>query len=1835
VITGRRIVGLAGAGLLLAAAAQATSIVPPRNLGEIAQSSQVVVLGEPIASRVVRRGALLFTETTFLVDETIKRDGAVRRTSKGSVPTIDVVRVLVPGGRVGDVGWQVPGAPEFAPGEHYLLMLDGQSSDRLQLRMLSYGLLQQVRGSDGSQLLAPVAAARDLMPFERADGVAPEPIATYRKAALLSHLGGVVAGTTSWTATAALAAPAQLPTEVAASSPPSNCRFMSDGSGHSLRWSQFGNAPPTNLTIYGSTASDPSISGGGYTELQNAIGMWDGTSTSLTLSYGGSTNPNLSCDSNFNEASADTPGNGVDTPAFGTNVVAFADPCSDIPDLSGCSGILGFGGPWFSGSHSFDGATWGTVVGLMAVLNNGVGPLSGCLSATGYTQMVAHEVGHGLGFGHHTDSSALMYGFCCHPLDATDNACAEYAYPDAGPQPPPAPAGVAATDGAYTDHVRVTWSASSGATSYKVFRNTTNSSGSASQIGTPSASPYDDNSATPGTIYYYWVKANNANGDSGFSSSDSGFAAAVPAAPTGVTASDGTYTDHVAVSWNPASGATSYKVFRNTVNDSGSASQIGTPSGTGFNDSTAVAGTTYYYWVKSSNVAGDSAAFGGPDTGYARLCSAPPIPTASAPSVAGSGQSYNVTWTATSPSNSYEIQEATNSGFSGAATYSVTGTQRTFSHTVGSSTTYYYRVRAGDCGGAYWSDYSLTATTDVVPCGTPAAPVLTAPATADSGATYSVTWTATSPDNSYQVDEATNGVFTGATTYSVSGTSRAFSHTVGASTTYYYRVRAVDVCGASTFYSSYSNGGATVVTPCAAPSAPTLAAPPSAPAGQSYTVSWSATSPENSYQLDEATDAGFASPTTFAVVGTSKLLSHSPAGNTTYYYRARAVDTCAGTPYYSPYSAPGSTLVTVCTQPAAPALLSPGAGATVPGPSATLTWGAVAGATSYDVYFAAGAVPALVANVAGTSYVAAVSNGQSYSWKVIARNSCGQGESAVRGFSVCSAPAAPVANFTWSPQGAAPGFPAQQQPYAGQLVQLTDTSTNSPTAWSWYDFQGVGIHYTVQNPTHTWTSSGTKNVRLVASNCAGTSAEKLLQVTVYPDTRTVIADFSWNPSPATREVQVTFTAAQGYAYGDPTQFTWKFKDDNATASGAAATHTFSCGGTYDVMLTAKRGSTQGTTTKSVTVAGQPCCDAPGAPVAGFVVSPLGPLPAYPQQLQPYVGQQVTLTDTSTNSPSSWTWTGLPAGSAATDQSPTAVWAAAGTYTVGLTAANCAGPSTPKSVQVTVYPDIRPVARRFDFGTTSSPVAAGFTRVAQSTAYVPAAGYGWLSGTVDSRNRTTGNDLTRDFDFTALATFAVDVPAGIYDVTVTSGDASSGHDQMGVSLEGAQVDSLTTLASQWISRTYQVAVLDGQLTVHLQDLGGVDKNTVINALTVVTAPTKRFDFGIAGSPTAANYVAVPSTLRYASSRGWGWISGTVSGRDRAVGPALTRDLNFSPLAAFAVDVPNGDCDVTVRLGDMTAAHDQVGVYLEGVYADTVSTLAGQVAIRTYRTTVADGQLSLLLDDLGGSDVNTAIVGLEVASVGPPPVTVMLPGDVPLELRRIPAGTFAMGSPDSERGRVADEGPQHTVTLSQTYYVGRTEVTQAQWQAIMGSNPASGAGVGSALPVYNVSWSDIAGPGGFLEKLNAHLAATGQVGAGMLRLPTEAEWENAARAGTATRFPFGDALACDDVCGPCAVAAAAMWWCGNAGTANHAAGGLAPNRYGLADTQGNVWEWVTDWWGPYAASAQVDPAGPVSGSYRVQRGGDSFATAADCRAAHREFQAPGIRTGNAGFRVARGE
>jgi len=197
---------------------------------------------------------------------------------------------------------------------------------------------------------------------------------------------------------------------------------------------------------------------------------------------------------------------------------------------------------------------------------------------------------------------------------------------------------------------------------------------------------------------------------------------------------------------------------------------------------------------------------------------------------------------------------------------------------------------------------------------------------------------------------------------------------------------------------------------------------------------------------------------------------------------------------------------------------------------------------------------------------------------------------------------------------------------------------------------------------------------------------------------------------------------------------------------------------------------------------------------------------------------------------------------------------------------------------------------------------------------------------------------------------------------------------------------------------------------------------------------------------------------------------------------------------------------------------------------------------------------------------------------------------------------------------DEKPVHRVRISQAFYLGKYQVTQAQWQAVMGDNPSRFKG--DTLPVEQVSWKDVQK---FTQFLNAREGDT------KYRLPTEAEWEYAARAGTTTAYSFGD--------DPRQLGEYA-WFGENSGTTTHPVGQKKPNPWGLYDMHGNVWERVQDWYGPYTAGTAVDPAGPSSpGSLRVFRGGGWPFVAGLCRSAKRIIDTPSIGIGTVNLRSQR--
>jgi len=252
--------------------------------------------------------------------------------------------------------------------------------------------------------------------------------------------------------------------------------------------------------------------------------------------------------------------------------------------------------------------------------------------------------------------------------------------------------------------------------------------------------------------------------------------------------------------------------------------------------------------------------------------------------------------------------------------------------------------------------------------------------------------------------------------------------------------------------------------------------------------------------------------------------------------------------------------------------------------------------------------------------------------------------------------------------------------------------------------------------------------------------------------------------------------------------------------------------------------------------------------------------------------------------------------------------------------------------------------------------------------------------------------------------------------------------------------------------------------------------------------------------------------------------------------------------------------------------------------------------------------------------------------PKELAIDLPGGVKMEFVLIPPGEFVMGSPEAERAlaleqakahndkwaieRIPTEGPQHKLKITKPFYLGKYEVTQAQWEAAMGNNPSQFNG--PLNPVEKVSWEDVQQ---FLAKINAAFEKQGM----LFGLPTEAGWEYACRAGTTTAFYFGDNPA---------LLAQHGWFKDNSGGKTHPVGQGQPNAWGLYDMHGNVWEWCSDWYAKdfYAQSPPVDPVGPPTGSYRVYRGGGWHHHPERCRSAYRSCHSPGHRYHDLGFRLA---
>ena len=267
-------------------------------------------------------------------------------------------------------------------------------------------------------------------------------------------------------------------------------------------------------------------------------------------------------------------------------------------------------------------------------------------------------------------------------------------------------------------------------------------------------------------------------------------------------------------------------------------------------------------------------------------------------------------------------------------------------------------------------------------------------------------------------------------------------------------------------------------------------------------------------------------------------------------------------------------------------------------------------------------------------------------------------------------------------------------------------------------------------------------------------------------------------------------------------------------------------------------------------------------------------------------------------------------------------------------------------------------------------------------------------------------------------------------------------------------------------------------------------------------------------------------------------------------------------------------------------------------------------------ISEGQTASISGSLTSSTSSSSANTLSSSgsSLSGNALTIPVKNGISIEMVKVEAGSFNMGTTPEMEKPADREKPVHRVTLTNNYYIGKYEVTQALWQAVMGSNPSYFKG--DDLPVEKVSWNDCQD---FISKLNA---MTGK----RFRLPTEAEWEYAARGGKKSRgYQYSGSNTLGDV----------AWYNDNSGPKPHAVGTKQPNELGIYDMTGNVMEWCQDWYGSYSSSPQTNPTGAASGSRRVGRGGGWYLSAWECRSSFRGSYAPDDRYIVLGLRLVLSE
>lgn len=417
-------------------------------------------------------------------------------------------------------------------------------------------------------------------------------------------------------------------------------------------------------------------------------------------------------------------------------------------------------------------------------------------------------------------------------------------------------------------------------------------------------------------------------------------------------------------------------------------------------------------------------------------------------------------------------------------------------------------------------------------------------------------------------------------------------------------------------------------------------------------------------------------------------------------------------------------------------------------------------------------------------------------------------------------------------------------------------------------------------------------------------------------------------------------------------------------------------------------------------------------------------------------------------------------------------------------------------------------------------------------------------------------------------------------------------------------------------------------------GKFDNTSGSNLITLQYSNSESYSRSIASSRLAtgeSGYLTLPTSSNYSSS---GWTRSY----EEYLSPSYwtsTNKTNYSTdYKTWTFTVKAGDVLSFIYSVSSEAKWDVFNAKLSGALSYTIvygasGTHTNQTATYTF---TKDGTYTLRLEYVkdgtasSGSDQvsvtnlkiirNSSSGGQSSGGKAGESFTVTVNG-VSFDMIGVTGGTFRMGSTDSDA--YSNESPVHNVTLS-SFSIGKTEVTQALWYAVMGQKPTSSGskwsstyGLGDNRPAYYVSWEDCKD---FITKLN-------QLTGMQFRLPTEAEWEFAARGGTKSNgYKYAGSNTISYV----------AWYDSNSSSTTHDVATKQANELGIYDMSGNVWEWCSDWYGSYSSTAQTNPTGPTTGSYRVNRGGGWYGVAGYCRVSRRVNYTPDGRLNTLGLRLA---